>query len=67
MEVRSLVTPIGAKALGEAATPQEIANAMFESGTERGAKPFRTGCVTYVSFCCIGFGLGSSAGRARPW
>jgi hypothetical protein len=41
MEVPECTIADRAKALGAAATPQEIAIAMFESGTERGAEPFR--------------------------
>jgi hypothetical protein len=41
MEVPECSDAERAKALGEAVTPQEIANAMFESGTERGAEPFK--------------------------
>jgi hypothetical protein len=41
MEVPERSNADRAKAFGEAATPQEIANAMFESGTQRGAEPFK--------------------------
>ncbi len=54
MEVPECSTADRAKAFGVAATPQEIANAMFESGTELGAEPFRNGAPCKLAFAVSG-------------
>jgi hypothetical protein len=43
MEVPESSNAVRLRAHGAEATPQEIANAMSESGTERGTQPYRNG------------------------